>query len=106
MAKTMHTIEMDFQHAKKQAEELEQIAQNLRMLIENSFQPCLSKIAASWKGENAAVLCKKGAATAGSLAQAAEGLKQAADTLRQTAQNTYEAEKRSYELARARQYEF
>ncbi|MDE7312623.1 MAG: hypothetical protein K2N87_13550 [Eubacterium sp.] len=104
MAKTMHTIEMDFQHAKKQAEELEQIAQNLRMLTENSFQPCLLGIAANWKGENATAFCKKGAVVASGLQQSAVGLSQAADTLRQTAQNTYEAEKRSYELAEARQY--
>ncbi len=104
MVKTMHAIEMDFQKAKKQAEELEEIAQSLRVLSENSFQPCLAKIAASWKGEYAAVFCKKGAVVEHNLKQSAAGFRQAAETIRQTAQNTYEAEKRSVELASTRQY--
>lgn len=104
MAKTMQTIEMDFQKAKKQAEELEQIAQSLHRLSVNSFQPCLAKIAASWKGEHAAVFCKKGAVVESRIRQSAEGLKQTAQTIRKTAQNTYEAEKRSCELAKTRQY--
>lgn len=104
MAKTMQAIEMDFQKAKKQAEELEQIAQGVRQLAENSFQPCLSKAASVWKGEHAAVFCKKGAVVENNLRQSAEGLAHAAEAIRQIAQTTYEAEKRSYELAKARQY--
>lgn len=103
MAKTMHMIEMDFQNARKQAEELEQIAQILRVLAENSFQQCLSGIAAGWKGENAAAFCKKGTIVGENIKHSAEELKNAAQTIRELAQNTYHAEKRSYELASIRQ---
>lgn len=104
MAKTMHVIEMEFQNAKRQADELEQISKNLAMLADSSFQSCLSGIAAAWKGENAAAFCKKGQLIGNNMKTTAEDLKHAAETIRQTAQNTYDAEKKSYEIAQARTY--
>lgn len=98
MAKTMYTIEMDFQNAKKQADELEQIAQNLLMLAEQEFQTCLTGIAANWKGENAAAFCKKGAIVEDRIKNSALNLRKTAEVIRQTAKNTYDAEKTSYEI--------
>lgn len=104
MAKTMDMIEMDFKNANRQADELEQIAQSLHTLSQDSFQPCLAAVAASWKGENASVFYKKGTAASDGLLVSAADLKQIAAAIRQMAQNTYDAEKRSCEIAQERTY--
>jgi len=104
MAKTMEAIEMDFKNAARQADELEQVAQDLSVLADESFQECLSKIAANWKGENATAFCQKGSTVGNHIKNAAEDLKNSAETLRQIARNLYEADKRVYEIARNRDY--
>lgn len=104
MAKTMYTIEMDLQNAKRQADDLEQIAQNLSMLADEHFQSCIAGIAANWKGENAAAFCKKGNIVGNNIKNSADDLKNAASVLRQIAENTYQAEKAGYEIAQNRTY--
>ena len=101
MAKTMYTIEMDYQNAKKQAYELDQIAKSLGMLADQQFQSCLSAVAACWKGENAAAFCKKGNIVGNNIKNSADELKETAAVIRQMAENTYEAEKKNYEIAKA-----
>lgn len=100
----INTIEMDYKNATRQADELEQIAQKLHALSQDSFQPCLAAVAASWKGETASAFCKKGTAALDSLLASAENLRQIAAASRQIAKNTYEAEKRSCEIAQERTY--
>lgn len=102
MAKTMDMIEMDFQNARRQAGELEEIAQSLHMLAEQGIQSCMAGIAANWKGDNAAAFCKKGTIVESNIRQTAQELKNAAEVIRQMAQNTYQAEKANYETARNR----
>ena len=104
MAKTMHTIEMEFQNARRQADELEQISKSLSMLADSSFQSCLAGIAAAWKGENAAAFCKKGNLVGNNVKNTAQDLKHVAETIREIVQNTYNAEKQNYEIAQARTY--
>ncbi|MCI9020865.1 MAG: hypothetical protein HFH32_09015 [Eubacterium sp.] len=104
MAKIMHTIEMEFQNARRQADELEQISKSLSMLADSSFQSCLAGIAAAWKGENAAAFCKKGNLVGNNVKNTAQDLKHVAETIREIAQNTYNAEKQNYEIAQARTY--
>ena len=98
------TIEMDYKNAARQADELELIVQKLYALSQDSFQPCLAAVAASWKGETASVFCKKATAALDSLLASAENLKQIAAASRQIAKNTYDAEKRSCEIAQERTY--
>ena len=100
----INTIEKDYKNATRQADELERIAQKLHALSQDSFQPCLAAVAASWKGETASVFCKKGTAALDSLLVSAENLRQIAAASRQIAKNTYEAEKRSCEIAQERTY--
>lgn len=104
MAKIMHTIEMEFQNARRQADELEQISKSLSMLADSSFQSCLAGIVAAWKGENAAAFCKKGNLVGNNVKNTAQDLKHVAETIREIAQNTYNAEKQNYEIAQARTY--
>jgi len=100
----MYTIEMDLQNARRQADDLEQIAQELNMLAEEHFQSCIAGIAASWKGENAAAFCKKGNIVGDNIKNSAADLKNAASVIRQIAENTYHAEKANYEIAQNRTY--
>lgn len=102
MAKTLDTIEMDFRNAARQADELEQVAQNLYMIADDDVQACLSAVAANWKGENAAAFCKKGALVGNQIKNSAADLKNAAETMRELARNLYHAEKKNYEIARNR----
>ena len=104
MAESLQSIEMNFAEARRQAEELEQIAGSLNTLLNSSFQPCLRGIAAGWKGENAQVFCKKGAAVGENIAKSAQDLARVAETIRQMAENTYRAEKKVLELAMGRTY--
>ena len=104
MPESLQTIEMDFAEARRQAQELEQIAGNLNTLVNGTFQPCLRGIAAGWKGENAQVFCKKGAVVGEQIARSASDLRLVAETIRQMAENTYRAEKKICEIAAGRTY--
>lgn len=104
MAKTMHAIEMDFANANRQADELDQIAQNLNLLVNSKFDPCLRGISVSWKGENAAAFCRKGNVIENNIQNSVSDLKKAASTIRTIARNIYNAEKRNYEIAQMRTY--
>lgn len=104
MAKTMQAIEMDFQNAKRQAEELEQTAHNLSMLVDNHFQQCIAATAANWKGDNAAAFCKKGYLVGNHIKDSADSLRNIAAVMRQIAENTYQAEKNNYEIAKSRNF--
>lgn len=95
---------MDFENARRQAEELEQIARNLSTLVDSSFRPCLQGIAANWKGENADAFCKKGNIVGEKIMRSALDLKNTAETIRKIAENTCQAEKRIYDIALRRTY--
>ncbi len=104
MAKTMYAIEMNFAHAVRQADELEQIAQSLSVLADSRFQSCLQGISAGWKGENASAFCRKGHVICGNIKRSVSDLRNTAAVIRQIARNTYDTEKRNYETAQIRSY--
>lgn len=104
MAKTMYAIQMDFANACRQANELDQVAQNLSTMISNDFNPCLHGIEASWKGENARMFCNKGMILREHIMDTAADLQKTAGVIRQIAKNTYNSEKANYDLAQQRSY--
>lgn len=104
MAKTMYTIQMNFQRAKSQADKLERIARDLSRVADNDMSGCMRDVSANWKGENAKIYVNKGYAVAENIRSIASGLNQAAATVRTIAQNTYNAERRALELAKKRKY--
>lgn len=85
MAKTMYAIQMDFANACRQADELDQVAQNLSTMISNDFNPCLHGIEASWKGENARMFCNKGMILREHIMDTAADLQKTAGVIRQIA---------------------
>lgn len=104
MSKTMYAIEMDFANALRQADELDQTADSLDTLVNSSFRACQQGIASGWKGENAAVFCRKGDTIGENIRKTVSDLRNTAGTIRQIARNTYLAERRNYETAQMRNY--
>ncbi len=104
MAKSRYAIEMDFQNAKQQADQLEFIARNIQKLTDNQLASCMSGISSSWKGDNAAAFVNKGNKVGNNLRISAGNLKNTAQTIRDIAARTYRAEMRAYEIAMARKY--
>lgn len=104
MAKTMYTIQMDFQKAKNQADKLDRIARDLNNIANNDISGCMRDISANWSGENAKLYVNKGYVVAENIRSVASSLNQTAATIRTIAQNTYNAEKRALDLAKKRIY--
>ena len=104
MAKTAYSIQMDFQRAKKQAEELERISKDIRKVADHELPDCMREISANWSGEHARLYAAKGQAVGENIRKTADGLAKTAATIRTIAQNNYNAEKTALELARTREY--
>ncbi|MGN0290471.1 MAG: WXG100 family type VII secretion target [Lachnospiraceae bacterium] len=104
MAKTLYTIKMDFNKAKNQADQLENIAKNIQSLANNKLEDCLNGVKANWKGDNANSYVKKGVKVENNLKSVADSLMKVSSTMRQMADNTYKAEKEALELAKKRSF--
>lgn len=104
MAKTLYSIQMDFQKAKNQADALDRMAGDIRRLADNDLSGCMRDVSANWKSENSSLYVSKGQTTAENLRSAAAGINKAASTVRTIAQNIYNAEKRAIDLAKQRKY--
>lgn len=105
MAKTAYSIQMDFQRAKKQAEELERIEKDIRKVADHEMPDCMREISSNWKGDNARLYTVKGQSVSENIRKVADGLAKTAATLRTIAQNNYNAEKTALELAETRNYQ-
>lgn len=104
MAKTLYSIQMDFQKAKNQASKLEKIARDLRRIADHEIPSCMKAVSQNWKGENARLYVNKGSVVGENLRRTANGVEQTASTIRTIAQNTYNAEKAALDLAKSRKY--
>lgn len=104
MAKSMYEINMDFERAKQQADNLDDVAKNIQKMLNNDFVPCMQGISRNWKGENAGKYIKKGEKLQENMKKSVDKLKKTAETIRTIAENTYKAEKAAYEAAMARTY--
>ena len=104
MAKTLYSIQMDFQKAKNQAGRLEKIAGDMNRLANNEIPFCMRNVSANWQGDHARSYVGKGNTAAENLRSIAESLNQAAAAIRTIAQNTYNAEKAALDLAKNRKY--
>lgn len=105
MAKSMHSIEMNFARAVQQAQKLEEIAGKIEQLTEGSCQACLNELSSNWKGEGANAFLKKGNRLKDNMKESARNLKKTGSTIREIARRTYDAEKRAYQLASSRTYQ-
>jgi WXG100 family type VII secretion target len=101
---TLFSIQMDFTKAKAQANQLEQIAQDIEKLANSDLEECMSGVATNWKGESATAYVKKGRQLEVEMRKSAKELRKIAQTIRKVAKNTYDAEKTAIIVAKNRTY--
>lgn len=99
-----HEIEMNFEAAKRQADKLDNIADELDRLSKNRFNDTLQSVSAAWKGESATLYVNKGVKLQGDITQNAVDFRSIAQEIRAIAQRIYEAEMANYERAKRRDY--
>ncbi len=104
MAATLFSIQMDFNKAKAQASQLEQIASGIERLAKNDMENCMAGVSANWKGGSASLYVKKGRQLAQEMKKSAAELRKVASTIRKVAQNTYNAERSAILTAKTRTY--
>lgn len=99
---TKASIAMDYTKAKRQADQIDTIANNLTRLSNNDFASSMQNISANWKGENASGYLRKGAILQGDISQTAKNLHAIASDLRSAALRIYKAEMQALAIAQER----
>lgn len=102
--KSASEIRFDFQQAIRRAEELENIAADLKQLASGELGEFLQNLSTAWKGEAANAYLQKGARLQDKILKSAKDLNSTASTIRSVAKRIYDAEMRAYRLAKQREY--
>ena len=102
--KSLFSIEFDFRQAIKRAEELEEIAANMRKLANDDLEDSLQNLSTVWKGEAASAYINKGISLREKILKSSNDLKKTAGTIRNVARRTYNAEMAAYRIAMERDY--
>lgn len=102
MAKSLYSIRMDFSKAKRQASDLEGIADNLRNLSDRQLEDTLRTLEQNWTGDNSVKYAGKGRQLEEKIRETSKSLEDIAEAIREIAQNVYEAEMRAWEIAHNR----
>lgn len=85
-------IQYNFQQALTQADKLDDVADCLRRISENSMEESMKTLASAWKGESAIVFLGKEEILKGNIKDIAVNIRYIADNLRHQARNIYNAE--------------
>ncbi len=102
MARSYRSIVMDFEAARRQARELDEVAGNLSNLSDKQFEGTLEELARNWTGDNSVKYIGKGRTLQGNMNKTAQSLREVADAIRQIAEAVYEAEMEAWERAHDR----
>lgn len=100
--KSLSEINMDFNQAIQKAEELEEIAGEMKNLANNEFGTSLQNLSISWKSNTASSFSNKGVKLKEKINGSADELNNIARTIRTAAQLLYNAEMAAYYLAEKR----
>lgn len=95
-------IQINFNRAKQQANELESLAKSLENLSGSELENLLEELSNCWKGDNATRYRQKGAALQAEISKTAKSIRNTANGIRSIAQNTYEAEMNAVRIAEER----
>ena len=98
----MDGIFIDFAQARREADEIEELAVQMREKIAVDFRESMEAVAGCWKGENASAYLRKGEAMQEHLVQTARDIQAVADSVRSTARFLYEAEEKARQIAETR----
>lgn len=97
-------IEFNFRKAMNQADQIDNLANNLSNLSRNRFAGTMQGISASWKGDNASLYLGKGERLQGNMDGSASELHSIASDIRTVARRLYRAEMAALEIAMRREY--
>lgn len=97
-------IQMDFEKALKQADELEDIARQIENISKSYVQESFNGILKDWKGESSNSYIKKGTKVSEDIKKKAESLKKTAVTIREIVKKNKEAESMANKIATERTY--
>lgn len=100
----MDKIYYDFSRAMKKADELTEVAQNMRKSANLSFNREIDSIRSTWQGNGADIYINRACKLRDEIVDCAKRLEHTADTIRQVARRTYNTEKKAKEIANKRTY--
>lgn len=98
------TIEFNFRTALRQADKIDEIANNLGRLSGTDFGNALQNLSAGWKGENASMYLSKGSTLQGKMNGTSNSLRAVASDIRVIAKRLYDAEMAAIRIAEDRTY--
>ena len=104
MALTRAAIMFNFRKALQQADELDDIANDLSGMAKSEFEGTMQNISVNWKGENSRKYLAKGNRLQGDMHSTANSLHGIASDIRRVAKRIYNAEMRALAIAEARDY--
>lgn len=96
---SLFAINMNFNKAKRQADELDRIASELRNLANSDLSETLSELSSGWTGDSANLFIGKGENLKSHILTTANQLQSAANALRQNATAIYNAERKAELIA-------
>ncbi len=102
--KSSGQIYMDYRQAMRKADELDNIARDLKNLADKDLQETLQNISANWKSDHSGDYLAKGERLGGNMERTSRQISGIASAVRDAARRTYEAEMRAYRIAMARKY--
>lgn len=98
------TIYFNFEQAKRQANELDALANRLSKMATSDLDGAMQTVSANWKGSNASAYLSKGNKLENEMVSTANSLHKVASDIRTIAQNIYNAEMRALAIAQERTY--
>lgn len=101
---TLESIQFDLEQAKRQAAELDNIANSLSSLAKDQLAGSLQTLSQNWKGVNANSYISKGNKLQGNINSSSSQLHAIASDIRTIAQNIYNAEMAALQVAEERDY--
>ncbi len=96
--KTKNEIEIDFTRAIEQAQELENLAENLSRVANNGVESALLTLKNNWRGDTGESIELAGRRTISEIYGTADDLMRIARNIRSTADIVYKAEKKAADL--------
>lgn len=103
MAKTQYSIKMDYTNAKREVNQLKDLASKIERQ-KKKLLDCRNSLSKYWKSDSATAYLNKMLEKSEDLQAMANFLRQIADTAGTVAKNTYDADKRALDLAKQRSF--
>ncbi len=97
-----YRIKMDFKEAKRQADELDDIADNLRNVADRDLEQAMAALNSGWKGDSATLYLNKVNSVKEKTYREVRDLQSIASDIRRTARIIYEAEMEAWRIAHER----